>query len=83
MEGKQDRVRHAIGSSGLVVGEGGIGMSGGFGMTTLGSGAGGRSSWGRRRGRRIERGQARGCKDVARGGFACGGLLFIVQRWIA
>ena len=39
MEGKRDRVRRAIGSSGLVVGVGGIGMSGGFGMTTLGSGA--------------------------------------------
>ena len=41
MEGKWDRVRRAIGSYGLVVGMGGIGMSGGFGMTTLGSGAGG------------------------------------------
>ena len=58
MEGKRDRVQHAIGSSGLVVGEGGIGMSGGFEMTTLGSGAGGRYSWGRRIGRRIERGRA-------------------------
>ena len=44
MEGKLERVKRAIGSSGLVVGMGGIGMSGGFGMTTLGSGAGGRSS---------------------------------------
>ena len=58
MEGKRDRVRRAIGSSGPVVGVGGIGISGGFGMTTLGSGAGGRSSWGRRIGCRIERGWA-------------------------
>ena len=56
MEVEQDCVQHAIGSSGLVVGVGGIGMSGGFGMTTLGSGAGGRSFWGRRIGHRIERG---------------------------
>ena len=49
-------MRHAMGSSGLVVGVGGIGLSGGFGMTTLGSGVGGRSSWGRRIGRKIERG---------------------------
>ena len=41
MDGKQDRVRRAIGSSGLVVGVGSIGMSGGFGMATLGSGPGG------------------------------------------
>ena len=54
MEGKRDRVRHAIGSSGLVVGMDGIGMSGGFGMNTLGSGKGGWSSWGRQIGRRIE-----------------------------
>ena len=40
MEDKQDRVRREIGSSVLVVGVGGIGMSSGFGMTTLGSGAG-------------------------------------------
>ena len=53
MEGKRDRVRCAIGSSGLVVGVGGIGTYGGFGMTTLGSGAGGRSSQGRRIGCRI------------------------------
>ena len=45
MKGKRDRVRRAIGSSGLVVDVGGIGMSSGFQMTTLGSGAGGRSSW--------------------------------------
>ena len=62
---------------------GSIGISGGFGMTTLGSGAGGRSSWGRRIGRRIELGRARGCKFVARGGFTCGGLLLVVQRWIS
>ena len=58
MEGKRDHMRRAIGSSGLLVGVGGIGMFGGFGMTTLGSGAGGRSSRGRRIGRRIERGRA-------------------------
>ena len=58
MEGKQDRVPRAIGSSGLVVGVGGIGMSSGFGMTTLGSGTGGWYSQGRRIGRRIERGWA-------------------------
>ena len=58
MDGKRDRVRRAIGSSGLVLGVGGIGMYGGFGITTLGSGAGGRSSWGRRIGRRVERGIA-------------------------
>ena len=58
MESERDRMRHAIGFSGLVVGVGGIGVSGGFGMTTLGSGAGGRSSQGRRICRRIERGRA-------------------------
>ena len=45
MEGKQDRIPRAIGSSGLVVGVGGIGTSGGFGMTKLGSGAGVGISW--------------------------------------
>ena len=40
MEGKQDRVRRAIGSSRLVVGICGTGMYGGFGMTTLGGDAG-------------------------------------------
>ena len=54
MEGKWDRVRRIIGSSGLVVGVGGIGMSGDFGMTNLGSGVGGLSSQGRRIGYRIE-----------------------------
>ena len=58
MYGKQDRVRRAMGSYGPVVGVVGIGMYGGFGMATLGSGAGGRSSWGRRIGRRIERSRA-------------------------
>ena len=58
MEGKRDCMPRAIGSSGLVVGVGGIGMSGGFGMTALGSGAGGRSSRGRRIGLRMERGRA-------------------------
>ena len=37
MAGRWDRVHRAMGSSRL----GGIGLSGGFGMTTLGSGAGG------------------------------------------
>ena len=83
MEGKRDSVRHAIGYSGLVVGICGIGMSGGFGMTTLESGAGGWSSRGRHIGCRIERGRARGCKYVARGGFALGDLLLVVHRWIA
>ena len=82
-EGKRERVRRAIGSSGLVVGMGGIGMSGGFGMTTLGSGAGGRSYKGRRICLRIEPSWARGCKYLARGGFALVGLLLVVQRWIA
>ena len=58
IEGKRDRVRRAIGSSGLVVGLGGIGISGGFGTTTLGSGAGGWYLLGRRIGHRIERGWA-------------------------
>ena len=40
MEGKHDRVRRAIGSSGLAVGICVIGMSGGVGMTTLGGDTG-------------------------------------------
>ena len=55
MAGKRDRVCHAMDSSGLVVGVGGIGMSGGFGITNLGSGAGGLSSLGRHIGHRMER----------------------------
>ena len=47
MDVQWDRVRRAMGSSGLVVGVVGIGLSGGFGMTILGSGAGGLSLWGR------------------------------------
>ena len=35
MEGKRDRVRRAIGSSGLALGIYGISMSGGVGMNTL------------------------------------------------
>ena len=58
MTGKWYHVRRAMGSSGLVVGVGGIGLSGGFGMTTLGIGAGGLSSRGRRIDRRVERGRA-------------------------
>ena len=65
MEGKRDRVQRAIGSSGLAVGICGIGMSGVFGMTTLGGDAGGRSYRGRRMGRRIQRGRVRLCKGVA------------------
>ena len=57
MAGKWDRVRRAMGSSGLVVGVGGIGLSSGFGMTTLGSGAGGMSLRVRHIGRRTERGR--------------------------
>ena len=83
MEGKQDRVRRAIGSSRLVVGICGTGMFGGFGMTTLGGDAGSRYSWGRHIGRKIERGRARVCKGMARGGFTCGGLLLVVQRCIS
>ena len=55
MDGKWDRVRRAMGSSGLVVGVGGVGLSGGFEMITLGSGAGCMSSQGRRIGGRMER----------------------------
>ena len=58
MDGKWDRVRRAMGSSGLVMGVGVIGMSGGFGMTTLGSGTGGLSLRGHRIGRRMERGRS-------------------------
>ena len=66
MEGELDRVRCAIGSSGLAVGICGTGMSGGFGMTTIGGDMGGCSSWGRRIGCRIERSRARFCEGVAR-----------------
>ena len=52
-------------------------------MTTLGGDTGGGSSWGRRLGRRIERGQMRVCESVARGRFACGGLLIVFRLWIA
>ena len=58
MAGKWDHVRRAMGSSGLVVGVGSVGLSSGFEMTTLGSGVGGLSSRGRRIGRRMERGRA-------------------------
>ena len=58
MEGNLDRVRRAIGSSGIAVGICVIGISGGFGMTTLGGDAGGRYYWERRIGRRIKRGRA-------------------------
>ena len=55
---KWDRVCRAICSSGIGVGVFVIGLSGGFGMTTLRSGAGGLSSLGRRIGRRMECGRA-------------------------
>ena len=61
----------------------GTSMAGGFEMTTIGGDAGGRSSWGRRIGRRIERGRARVCEGVAQGGFTRGGLLLVVQHWIS
>ena len=83
MEGKVDRVRRAIGSSGLAVGSCGTRMAVGYGMTTLGGDVGGRSSLGRCIGRRIERGPARVCEGVAQGGFSCGCLLLVVQSWIA
>ena len=82
-EGKLDRVGGAIGSSGLAVSICGTGLSGNFGMATLGGDAGGRSSWGRRIGRRIEYTRELVRKGLARGGFACGGLLLVVQLWIA
>ena len=77
MVGMWDRVCRAMGSSRLR----GIGLSGGFGMTTLGSGAGffgmttigggagGLSSQGRRIVRRM------GC------GCARGAVVVVVQRW--
>ena len=83
MEGKLDRVQRAIGSSWLAVGICCTGMACGFGMTTLGGDAGGRSSWVRHLGRKIERGRMRVCESVARGGFACEGLLVVVHHWIA
>ena len=83
MEGTLDRVQRAIGSSWLTVGICWTGMACGFGMTTLGGDKGGWSSWVRRLGRRIERGRMRVCKSVARGGFACGGLLIVAHRWIS
>ena len=58
MAGKWDRVRREMGSSGIGVGVGSIGLSSGFGMTTLGSGEGGLSSRGRRLGCRMELGRA-------------------------
>ena len=82
-EGTLDRVKCAIGSSWLAVGICCTSMTCGFGITTLGGDAGGRYSWGQRLGRRIERGRMRVCESVARGGFACGGLLIVVHRWIA
>ena len=48
VDGKWDPMRCEIGSSGLGVGVVGIGLSSGFGMTTIGSGTGGLSLQGRR-----------------------------------
>ena len=74
-----DRVRREMGSSRI----GGIGLSGGFVMTTLGSGAGGfgmtnlgggaggLSSWGQQIVQRMGRGCARGA------------VVVVVQRWTA
>ena len=53
-------------------------MACGFGMTTLGGDAGGRSSWVRHLGRKIERGRMRVCESVARGSFTCEGLLGVL-----
>ena len=52
MVGNMDRLCRAIGSSVLAMDSGGISMSGGFGMTTLGGEPGGLSSWRRHIGRR-------------------------------
>ena len=83
MEGNLDRVRHAIGSSRLEMDIFGTSMAGGFVMTTLGGDAGGRSSWGRRIGRRIECGRVRVFEIVERVGFVYGGLVVVVHRLIA
>ena len=83
MVGNLDRVRRAIGSSWLAMDSCGISMAGGFGMTTLGGEAGGRSSWGRRIGRRIERGRVRVCEIVVRYSFVCGGPVVFAHRWMA
>ena len=61
----------------------GVSMEGGFGMTTLGGAAGGQSSWGRRIGRRIERGWLHVCESVVQGGFVCGGLVVFFHSLIA
>ena len=50
MVGNLDRVLCSIGSSGLAIDSGGISLTGGFGMTTLGGEAGGWSTWGRAEG---------------------------------
>ena len=77
MVGRWDLVRSEIGSSRLR----GIGLSGGFGMTTLGSGAGGfgMTTLGggaegfSLRGRRIVQRMGRGCARVD--------VMVVVQRW--
>ena len=83
MEGNLDHVRRAIGSSGLEMDSGGISMARGFGTTTLGGEAGSRSSWGRRIGRRIERGRVRVCESFVRCGFVYGGPAVFVHCWMA
>ena len=60
----------------------GTSMAGGFGMTTLRCDAGGQSSWGRRIGRRIERGRVQVFENVALCGFVCGGIVVVVHCWI-
>ena len=79
MTGRWDRVRRAMGSSRL----GDIGLSGGFLMTTLGSGTGGfvMTTLGggvvglSSRGRRIFQRMGRGCAHRS--------VVVIVQRWTA
>ena len=83
MVGNLDRVHRAIDSSILVMDSGGISMAGGFGMTTIVGKAGGRSSWGQRIGRRIERGRVHLCESVVQYGFVCGGPAVFFHLWMA
>ena len=61
----------------------GISMAGGFVITTLGGEAGGRSSWGRSIGRRIEHGRVHVCESVVRCSFVCGDPAVFAHRWMA
>ena len=83
MVGNMDRLCRAIGSSVLAMDSGGISMSGGFGMTTLGGEPGGLSSWRRHIGRRIERGRVRVFESFVCCVFVCGGPAVFVHRWMA